>query len=348
MREKMNELRVKLDNDIKNIETSKELEDLKVEYLGKKGYVAEFSSHMKDLSNEEKKDFGMLLNSFKNDLENLFYEKKQILLDKEISEALQSEKIDVTLPADKNNIGTLHPLTRITNEIEELFVSMGYDVVSGPEIEMDLYNFELLNLPKGHPARDAQDSFYITDEVLLRTQTSPVQARTMIANQDKTPIRIICPGTVYRRDEDDRTHSHEFHQIEGLVVDENISMADLKGTLEIAIKKIFGNDREVRFRPSFFPFTEPSVEVDVSCFKCGGEGCPLCKGTGWIEVLGSGLVHPNVLKNCGYDPKKYSGFAFGFGPERFAMLKYGISDIRSFYSNVLRFLNNFDRIDGDN
>lgn len=348
MREKMNELRVMLDKEIKQVETTGDLESLRVKYFGKKGYITEIASHMKDLKDEEKREFGQQLNSFKNDLEVLFYEKKNILSNIELAKALESEKIDVTLPSDNTNIGTLHPLTKITNEIEELFVSMGYDVVSGPELERDLYNFELLNLPKGHPARDAQDSFYITDEVLLRTQTSPVQIRTMIANQDKTPIRIICPGAVYRRDEDDRTHSHQFHQIEGLVVDENISMADLKGTLEIAMRHLFGEKRELRFRPSFFPFTEPSVEVDVSCFKCGGEGCALCKGTGWIEVLGSGLVHPNVLRNCGYDPKKYSGFAFGFGPERIAMLKYGISDIRSFYTNDLRFLSDFSKKDGDN
>ncbi len=348
MIEKMNELKSKLNEEIKNISSTRELEDLRVKYFGKKGYVTEISSHMKDLSNDEKREFGMQLNSLRNDLEVLFYEKKNILIDKELRETLEKEKIDITLPADNNDVGTLHPLTRITNEIEELFVSMGYDVVSGPEIERDLYNFELLNLPKGHPARDAQDSFYITEEMLLRTHTSPVQARTMIANQEKTPIRIICPGAVYRRDEDDRTHSHKFHQIEGLVIDENISMSDLKGTLELAMKHLFGEERELRFRPSFFPFTEPSVEVDVSCFKCGGEGCAICKGTGWIEILGSGLVHPNVLKNCGYDPKKYSGFAFGFGPERIAMLKYGISDIRSFYTNDLRFLNTFNRMDGEN
>ncbi len=348
MREKMNELRVQLDKEIKNVESTKDLEELRVKYFGKKGYVTELSSHMKELSSDEKREFGILLNSFKNDLEKLFFDKKNILYDKELRESLEKEKIDVTLPSDNTSVGTVHPLTKITNEIEELFVSMGYDVVSGPEVEMDLYNFELLNLPKGHPARDTQDSFYITDDMLLRTQTSPVQARTMIANTEKSPIRIICPGVVYRRDEDDRTHSHEFHQIEGLVVGENISMSDLKGTLEIAMKKLFGENREVRFRPSFFPFTEPSVEVDVSCFKCGGEGCAVCKGTGWIEILGSGLVHPNVLKNCGYDSKKYSGFAFGLGPERIAMLKYGVSDIRNFYTNDLRFLSNFDRMDGEN
>ena len=222
---------------------------------------------------------------------------------------------------------------------------MGYDVVEGPEIESDLYNFEKLNLAKDHPARDMQDSFYITTEMLLRTQTSPVQARTMDSNKDKTPIRIICPGKVYRKDDDDMTHSHQFTQIEGLVVDENISVAHLKGTLEVLVRKLFGDDREIRLRPSFFPFTEPSLEVDVTCFKCGGNGCPLCKQTGWIEILGAGMVHPNVLRACGYDPEKYSGFAFGMGAERIAMLKYGINDIRHFYVNNMNFLDNFDRLE---
>jgi len=223
---------------------------------------------------------------------------------------------------------------------------MGYDVVDGPEIESDLYNFEKLNLPKEHPARDAQDSFYITDEHLLRTQTSGVQARTMDANKEKTPIRMICPGKVYRRDDDDATHSHQFMQLEALVVDKNISVANLKATLEIIAKKLFGEDREIRLRPSFFPFTEPSFEVDVSCFKCGGNGCSICKDTGWIEVLGSGQVHPNVLRDSGYDPEIYTGFAIGLGIERIAMLKYGITDIRNFYTNDLRFLNDFNRVDG--
>ena len=222
---------------------------------------------------------------------------------------------------------------------------MGYDVLEGPEVESDLYNFEMLNLPKGHPARDSQDSFYITDDVLLRTQTSPVQVRTMLNNLEKTPIRIICPGKTYRRDNDDATHSHQFHQIEGLVVDKNISMSDLKGTLEIFAKKMFGEKREIRFRPSYFPFTEPSIEVDVSCFNCGKKGCSICKNTGWIEILGAGMVHPNVLNACGYDSEKYTGFAFGIGPERIAMLKYGISDIRNFYINDQRFLKEFDKIE---
>ena len=249
------------------------------------------------------------------------------------------------MPAAKIKVGCVHPITRIINEVEDLFISMGYDVLEGPEVESDLYNFEMLNLPKGHPARDTQDSFYITDDTLLRTQTSPVQVRTMLANTEKTPIRIICPGKTYRKDNDDATHSHQFTQIEGLVVDENISMTDLKGTLEIFAKKMFGEKREIRFRPSYFPFTEPSIEVDVTCFNCKGKGCNICKNTGWIEILGAGMVHPNVLNMCGYDSNKYTGFAFGIGPERIAMLKYGISDIRNFYTNDIRFLHEFDKLE---
>ena len=257
---------------------------------------------------------------------------------------LESERIDVSLPSSKIIRGSKHPLTRVIEEIEDLFVSMGYDVVSGPELETDEYCFERLNLPKGHPARDMQDSFYITPEYLLRTQTSAVQARAMMANKEKTPIRIIVPGKTYRR-EDDATHSHQFNQVEGLVIDKNISFADLKGTLEIFMKHMLGENTELRFRPSYFPFTEPSYEVDVSCFKCGGKGCNLCKQTGWIELLGSGIVHPNVLKMNGYDPEVYSGFAFGTGLDRLAMFKYGITDIRLLYSNDVRFLNQFDRKD---
>ena len=256
----------------------------------------------------------------------------------------EKEKIDVTLPATKVKRGSEHPLNRVIEEVEDLFVSMGYDVVSGPELETDEYCFERLNLPKGHPARDMQDSFYITSEYLLRTQTSAVQARTMMANTEKTPIRVICPGKTYRK-EDDATHSHQFNQVEGLVIDKNISFADLKGTLEIFMKKMLGENTQLRFRPSYFPFTEPSYEVDVSCFKCGGKGCNLCKQTGWIELLGSGIVHPNVLKMNGYDPEIYSGFAFGTGLDRLAMFKYGITDMRLLYTNDVKFLSQFDRMD---
>ncbi len=346
MQERIQEIKEQLQSKVSTVTTLNELNDLRVEFLGKKGSITELSNYMREIPNEEKKEFGSLLNTIKNEANDLLNAKKEELELEELQKKLNDETIDVTLPGTKLTVGGTHPLTKVIDEIEEIFVSMGYDVVEGPEIEQDLYNFEKLNLPKGHPARDAQDSFYITDEMLLRSQTSPVQARTMDANLEKTPIRIICPGKVYRRDDDDATHSHQFTQIEGLVVDKNISLADLKGTLEILAKRLFGEDREIRFRPSFFPFTEPSIEVDVSCFKCGGVGCPICKDTGWIEILGSGMVHPNVLKGCGYDPEKYTGFAFGIGPERVAMLKYGITDIRNFYTNDVRFLQDFNRVEG--
>ncbi len=346
MQKKISEIKEQLQNRLNQVNTLNELNDLRVEFLGKKGLITELSSMMKDIPFEEKKTFGSLLNAIKDETNDLINHKKETLEMDELQKKLETESIDVTLPGTKLTVGGIHPLIRVIDEIEEVFVSMGYDVVEGPEIETDLYNFEKLNLPKGHPARDAQDSFYITDEMLLRSQTSPVQARTMDANIEKGPIRVICPGKVYRRDDDDATHSHQFTQIEGLVVDKDISLADLKGTLEILAKKLFGEEREIRFRPSFFPFTEPSIEVDVSCFKCGGVGCPICKETGWIEILGSGMVHPNVLKGCGYDPEKYTGFAFGIGPDRVAMLKYGIQDVRSFYTNDLRFLEDFNRVEG--
>lgn len=345
---KMEALKQEISESLKSCDTTKALNDLKVTYLGKKGPINELSSQMKDLSVEDKKEFGMKLNELKTDINNLIDTKKNELESKELEERLESEKIDITLPGTKFKVGGVHPLTRVQEEIEDIFISMGYDVVDGPEIEQDLYNFEKLNLPKGHPARDSQDTFYICDEeILLRTQTSGVQARTMDANIEKGPIRMICPGKVYRRDDDDATHSHQFMQLEALVVDKNISVADLKGTLEEVIRKLFGEDREIRLRPSFFPFTEPSFEVDVTCFKCGGKGCGICKDTGWIEVLGSGQVHPNVLRNCGYDPEVYTGFAIGIGIERIAMLKYGITDIRQFYTNDLRFLNDFNRVGGE-
>ncbi|MDD2518470.1 MAG: phenylalanine--tRNA ligase subunit alpha [Bacilli bacterium] len=345
MKETIKTIKEQVSIDLKNVSNLKELMDLKVEYLGKKGKVVEIGQQIGKLDVSEKKEVGMLLNDLKNHINTLFDELTLKLESDALEQKLKDEWIDITLPSTKVNVGTTHPLTKVIDEIEELFISMGYDVVEGPEIESDLYNFEKLNLAKDHPARDMQDSFYITAEMLLRTQTSPVQARTMDANVEKGPIRIICPGKVYRKDDDDMTHSHQFTQIEGLVVDENISVAHLKGTLEILVRKMFGNEREIRFRPSFFPFTEPSLEVDVSCFKCGGSGCPLCKQTGWIEILGSGMVHPNVLRACGYDPEKYSGFAFGMGPERIAMLKYGINDIRHFYTNNINFLDNFDRLE---
>ena len=320
------------------------LNDLRVKYLGKKGEFTAVLKGMKDLAAEKRPVIGGMVNKFKEKLEELISEKEKQFAEMELQRKLKEEKVDVTLPANKVKRGSKHPLNRVIEEIEDLFVSMGYDVVDGPELETDEFCFERLNLPKGHPARDMQDSFYITTEYLLRTQTSAVQARAMMANTEKTPIRIIVPGKTYRR-EDDATHSHQFNQVEGLVIDEGISFANLKGTLEIFMKHLLGDDTKLRFRPSYFPFTEPSYEVDVSCFKCKGKGCNLCKQTGWIELLGSGIVHPNVLKMNGYDPKKYSGFAFGTGLDRLAMFKYGITDIRLLYENDVRFLKQFDRKD---
>lgn len=324
------------------------LNDLKVSYLGKSGKITELSKMMKDIPNEEKKEFGMLLNDLRNEFNELYETTKNNLEEEAINQKLASEKIDITMPATHIVNGAPNILELIIEEVEGLLMSMGYDVVDGPEIEEDRFNFELLNIPKGHPARDAQDTFYIEDEtILLRSQTSPVQARTMLKGEGKTPIRMICPGKTYRRDDDDATHSHQFMQIEGLVVDKNISLSDLKGTFDVIAKKLFGEDCITRFRPSYYQFTEPSVETDISCFNCHGKGCNICKNTGWITVAGAGIVHPNVLSNCGYDPKEWTGFAFGFGAERLAMLKYGINDIRTFYMTDLRETSIFDRKDSD-
>ncbi len=332
-----------------SLENERDLQAFKNTYLGKKGKISILLSSMKEFSQEERKEFGEKINALREEAIKILSRAQTDIEKRKMEEKLKKETIDITLPGVTFKRGGIHPITKIIEEIEELFISMGYDVVEGPEVEEDLYNFEKLNLPKGHPARDSQDSFYIEDEkMLLRTQTSPVQAREMDKNQEKTPIRIICPGKTYRRDDDDATHSHQFTQIEGLVVGEGISVAHLKGTLEEIVRRLFGEERTIRFRPSYFPFTEPSLEVDVSCFKCGGSGCSLCKGTGYIEILGSGIVHPNVLRGCGYDPEKYTGFAFGIGPERIAMLKYGITDIRKFYTNDLRFLESFQRQEGQN
>ncbi len=331
-----------LEKDFKEITNLTGLEELRLKYTGKKGSITEILSKMNSLSIEDKKVFGKLINEVKTYYNDNFNQINTRLTENVINEKLRKESIDVTLPGTKIKKGSKHPINMVIEEIEDLFVSMGYDVVEGFEVEDDYHCFELLNLPKGHPARDMQDSFYINNEMLLRTHTSPMQTRVMLANKEKTPIRIICPGKVYRKD-DDATHSHQFTQIEGLIVDKKISLADLKGTLEVLAKKLLGNNTEVRFRPSYFPFTEPSYEVDVSCFKCNGKGCSLCKNTGWIEILGSGVVHPNVLRDCGYDPEQYTGFAFGLGIERVAMFKYGIPDIRYFYTNDYRFLNNFNR-----
>lgn len=327
---------------IKASENLDSLNQVRVAYLGKKGPLTEVLRGMKDLSAEERPKIGALANVVRDEITTMLEEKKALLEMERINQALAAETVDVTLPGNHVGVGQPHVLTQIIEEIEDLFIGMGYSIIEGPEVEEDRYNFEMMNLPKDHPARDMQDTFYITEEVLLRTHTSPVQARTMEKHDfSKGPLRMISPGRVYRRDSDDATHSHQFHQIEGLVVDEQITMGDLKGTLELFAKHLFGAEREIRLRPSYFPFTEPSVEVDVSCFKCGGAGCNVCKNTGWIEILGAGIVHPNVLEMAGIDAAKYSGFAFGLGPDRVAMLKYGIDDIRHFYQNDVRFLNQF-------
>ena len=344
MKEQIEQIKVNALKEIEQAKDLKELNEVNVKYLGKKGELTAVLRGMGALSAEERPVIGSLVNVVRDELEGAISEKEEKFKAEEMEAKLAKEKIDITLPANKIKRGSKHPLNRIIEEVEDIFVGMGYDVVDGPELETDEYCFERLNLPKGHPARDMQDSFYITPEYLLRTQTSAVQARVMMANEEKSPIRVICPGKVYRRD-DDATHSHQFAQVEGLVIDENISLADLKGTLEVFMRKMLGENTQLRFRPSYFPFTEPSYEVDVSCFKCGGKGCNLCKQTGWIELLGSGMVHPNVLKMNGYDPEKYTGFAFGTGLDRLAMFKYGITDIRLLYQNDVRFLNQFDRMD---
>ena len=332
--------------ELDNVKNLNELSDIRVKYLGKKGLITELTKNMSELSIDEKKEVGKKSNELKNDLTERISVLENKFKEEELNKKLDNEKVDVTLPGIKLENGAPNILEHIVEEVEELFMSMGYDVVDGPEVEEDRFNFELLNIPKGHPARDAQDTFYIEDEnILLRSQTSPVQARTMLKAGGTKPIRMICPGKTYRRDADDATHSHQFMQIEGLLVDKDISLSDLKGTFDILAKKLFGENCVTRFRPSYYQFTEPSVETDVSCFMCNGKGCSLCKNTGWITISGAGIVHPNVLRNCGYDPKEWSGFAFGFGAERCAMLKYGISDIRTFYQTDLRELRTFDRKD---
>ena len=316
------------------------LQQKKANYLGKKGIIANVMSNMKNLSNDERKELGMKSNKIKVLLEELFEKKRKEIEDKIVERKLKSETIDVTLPGVSMPVGGIHPLNQTIMELEDLYIGMGYRVAEGPEIETDEFCFEKLNLPKGHPARDMQDTFYINPELLLRSQTSPVQVRTMLEEEGK-PIKIICPGKVYRRDSDDATHSHQFMQCEGLVLGKDITLADLKGALLEMVRKMFDKDRQIRLRPSFFPFTEPSVEVDVSCGICGGKGCPTCKNTGWIEILGAGMVNDNVLRMSGYDPKEIQGFAFGIGVERITMLKYKIDDIRNFYTNDVRFLNQF-------
>jgi len=340
MREQLETLQQEAIGLVEQATTQKELNDVRIKYLGKKGPITEVLRGMGKLSAEERPVVGEIANSVRGAIQERLEARLEQVKGEEMAAKLASETIDVTLPGRVKRVGRPHLLQQVTDEMEDIFVGLGYTIAEGPEVEQDLFNFEMLNLPKDHPARDMQDSFYITDEILMRTHTSPVQARTMLAAKG-APIRVICPGKVYRRDEDDATHSHQFMQVEGLVVGAEISMADLKGTLEAFVKRMFGEAREIRLRPSFFPFTEPSVEVDVSCFKCGGKGCNICKQTGWIEILGGGMVHPHVLEMAGYDSTVMSGFAFGMGIERIAMLKHGVDDIRHFYTNDVRFSEQF-------
>lgn len=325
--------------ELSNCTDSKALENLRVKFLGKKGELTAILKQMGGLSAEERPIIGQVANKVREDIENAIASRQQSLKTELIALKLKEETIDVTLPGKTQAVGKLHPLTLVLNEVKDIFMGMGFDVVDGPEVETDHYCFEALNMPKYHPARDTQDTFYINDNVVLRTQTSSVQIRTM--EKTTPPIRIISPGRVYRSDTVDATHSPLFHQIEGLVIDKGITMADLKGTLETIMKRLFGDDAKIRLRPHHFPYTEPSAEVDVMCFKCHGEGCPLCKNEGYIELLGAGMVHPKVLEGCGIDPEVYSGFAFGIGLERIVMRRYGISDMRLLYENDLRFLEQF-------
>lgn len=343
IKEELEALRENVNAKLKEIKNKIELQTEKANVLGKKGPFAQIMANMRNLSVDERKEVGMVSNVIKSELEEAFDNKLIEINDEEINARLLNETIDVTLPGVKANIGSIHPLNQTIMELEDLFIGMGYEIAEGPEIETDEYCFEKLNLPKGHPARDMQDTFYIDALHLLRSQTSPVQARTMEIKKG-APIKIVCPGKVYRRDADDATHSHQFMQFEGLVLGSDISLANLKGALLSIARKMFGENNKIRLRPSFFPFTEPSVEVDVSCSRCNGVGCPVCKNTGWIEVLGAGMVNDNVLRMSGYDPKEIQGFAFGVGIERVAMLKYGIDDIRNFYTNDLRFLHQFKEV----
>ena len=323
-------------------DTESALEEAYNKYLSKKGEISQLMSQMGKLPKEEKASFGKAVNDARNAATAAYQAKRAEIEKKKLAERLEKEAIDISLPAKNKNIGHINPYYAVIDEVTDIFLDMGYQVVEGRDVETDRFNFELLNVPKDHPARDMQDTYYLEgSDLLLRTQTSAAQAHTMLEKEVKTPIRMISPGKAYRRDDDDMTHSHQFAQIEALVVDHNISMANLKATLELFAKKMFGEKREIRLRSSYFPFTEPSVEVDVSCFACGGKGCKTCKGTGWIEILGAGMVNPKVLEACGYDPKEWSGFAFGVGVERVAMLRYGIDDIRRIYTDDVRFLKDY-------
>jgi len=344
MKEKVKTILDALEKDISGAKAPQDIVDLKAKYIGKSGSITDLMKNMKDYSPEERKEIGQIVNEAKNKASDIIVKKEEEINTSILNEKLEKEAIDVTLPATEIPTGSPSILEKVIEDFEEVFMSMGYDVVDGPELEEDKFNFELLGLPKGHPARDAQDTFYVKgDELLLRSHTSPVQARVMLSKEGKEPVRIICPGKAYRRDDDDATHSHQFTQVEGLIVDKNIKLSDLKGTVTVICKKLFGEDTVTRFRPSYYQFTEPSVEMDISCFNCKGSGCNICKNTGWITIGGAGVVHYDVLKGCGYDPSRWSGFAFGFGAERCAMLKYGINDIRSFYNVDLREIKAFDR-----
>lgn len=338
----VNKIILKAKEDLAKDLTLEEIVQLKNNYLSKKGELSSLMSEMRNLTNEERKELGMKINETKATLEKLFFDKLELAQEKKLNEELLKDKIDLTLPGTNYLSGYQNPFYKVIKEIEDIFIGMGYSIEDGPEVDKDHYVFELLNIPKDHPARDMQDTFYIDEETLLRSHTSSIQAHVMEKAHGQ-PIKIICPGKTYRRDDDDMTHSHQFAQVEGLVIDKNINLGNLKSTLELFAKKMFSKDTKVRFRSSYFPFTEPSVEVDVSCFNCKGKGCPICKNSGWIEILGAGMVHPNVLKMSGYDPEVYSGFAFGIGIERVAMLRYGINDIRKFYQNDLRFLRQFNK-----
>ena len=339
VKEKLEEIREKAFSAIDKADDQDSLNDVRVKVLGKKGELTAILKGMKDVAPEDRPKVGALVNEARSAIEEKMAEARDAMKQKALEERLKHEAIDVTLPAKKNKIGHRHPNTIALDEVEKIFIGMGFDVVEGPEIEKDYYNFEALNIPANHPAKDEQDTFYINKDILLRTQTSPVQVRQMEAK--KPPIRMIAPGRVFRADEVDATHSPSFYQIEGMVIDKGITFSDLKGTLEMFVHKLFGEDTRVKFRPHHFPFTEPSAEMDVSCFKCGGKGCRFCKGEGWIEILGCGMVHPKVLKMSGIDPDVYSGFAFGVGLERIALLKYEIDDMRLLYENDIRFLSQF-------
>lgn len=335
----LSDIKRRVGEELQALDGSAALENLRVRVLGKKGELTALLKGMGQLAPEERPRVGAQINEVRQWLTERMDEAQARIRAAERAAALKSETIDVTEPRPLPKVGSEHPITLVMNELIECFTGMGFDVMEGPEVELDHYNFELMNLPKNHPARDAQDTFYMDENIVLRTHTSPMQARAMLTR--KPPIRIICPGRVYRSDAVDATHSPIFHQCEGLVVDKGVTFSDLKGTLELFIKKLYGEETRVRFRPHHFPYTEPSAEMDMSCFKCGGKGCSMCKGEGWIEILGCGMVHPQVLENCGIDPEVYSGFAFGVGLERIAMMRYGIDDMRLLYENDLRFLKQF-------